>query len=225
MMLSLLIPLLAACAPSADTGALDTGAVSAGQEVWVLLDWTDTETSIDAGWMVSFSVELLPCQESAGLSLVPVARAGHGLTGEEALRQLRAPRVESLTARTQSQLGHLTPNAGSYCELFYLTSFTTAVYDSVGLPDEIDMVGDALSLFVERSGRRLAAHSGYGVKRTIVDANGDPDPLEITDDGSAALLRLYRDVSVLDMVRSTDADAATSMLASLAESTVVVREH
>lgn len=220
-----LLVLLAACAPPSGTGTADSGTASAGQEVWVLLDWSKDTASIDAGWMISFSVELLPCQRSAGLSLIPAARAGHGLSDEEALRQLRAPHAESLTALAQSQLGHLTPAEGTYCELFYLISFTTAAYDSTGLPDEIDMVGDALSLFVERSGRRSAARSGYGVKRTIVDASGSPAPLEISSGGDPALLRLYRDASVLNTVRATETDIGVAMLAALAESTVVLREH
>ena len=215
-----MLPLLLACASKPDTAP-----VSAGQEVWVLLVWTDDEPDIDAGWLVSFSVELLACQEEATFSLMPTAHAGHGLSDGEALRQLRAPRAESLTDRTQSQFGHLMPAEGEYCELFYLVSFTTGVYDNRGLPDNLDMLNGKMSLFVQQDDRSFTATSGYGVKRTIVDDDGHPAPLTIHKGDNSALLRLIRDASVINSILTdTEADA-TNLLAALAESTVVVREH
>ena len=224
--LLLLLPLAACAAAPGDSGAEDTGTAvtSAGPEVWVVLDWADTgEPALDSGWVVSFSVELLPCQDTVA-GLMPTAYAGHGLSEDEALRQLRAPRAESLLDRPQAQFGHLMPAAGAYCELFYLISFTTEVYDNRGLPEGIDMLDEEMSLYLQQGRQVLSASSGYGVKRTIVDADGEAAPLVITADGESALLRLRRDASVIGADLSGHQDA-TALLAALAESTAVVREH
>ena len=78
-MLLAMLAALAGCdtdrAGSADTGL---AAVPAGPEVWVVTDWGGGEPSVslDAGYALTFSVELLPCAELLPWCDAPARTAG-----------------------------------------------------------------------------------------------------------------------------------------------------
>jgi len=228
----MLLAILFGCAtPTTDTG--DESATSAGPEVWVVMDWADGEPAValDSGYVIDFSVQLLPCTDvswSPGSLLVGTAQAGHGLVGADALRSLRAPRVASLTERIASPLGHLAPDAGRYCEVFWLMSFTTAAYDTAGLPGEVDMLGESLSVYAEGPGLLAAASTGRGARLTIVDQGGQPAPIEIEPGGDGEVLRIVRDASALlagvDLSGDSD-EVGAAMLDNLTASAQAVRDH
>ncbi len=111
---------------------------------------------IDTGYLISFSVEFLFCEEETTVlerlwSLFGVAKAYAGHGGDETLEQRRfvAPLVEDLRAHESVRMGTFMPMDGDYCSAFYLIGRAEEQHGIANLPTDVDMVSEELSMILQ----------------------------------------------------------------------------
>jgi hypothetical protein len=183
----------------------DSWSVTTDSGVWV---------RVDSGYLVSYSMELLECEDSAaggiawdwlGFLAFSDAHAGHD-TSVINLVAIAEPFVESLTDFGPSVFGTTVAEGAVYCDAFYLVA--KALRESRQLPEETQMVGR--SLFV--TGVFREPNSQEEVEFVVDTAGADgllsglalsPPPSNVSSTtryeskSEAALVRVERNLSSL----------------------------
>ena len=110
---------------------------SAHEGLWETdLGWSVT---LEQGWLVSTGVELLNCPtEDPGKD--------HGEAMDE---RLHAPHVEALHAPEDQVMGTLRMDLGELCAAAWHVGRPTRSDEVVGLPIEVDLIDQGLSLYLE----------------------------------------------------------------------------
>lgn len=164
VLLLVVVPSLTCSGPDADADeSLTTGQVvyalvwdtdritRDGDGAWEVTNDLGYRIRLTSGWMVTYSVQLVPCPETTLGSTLRrwlgsgSALAGHGSDNDVSLGG--PPRVESLTRLEDLTLGPVGASGGSYCMTHVLIArgdaFTTAVSEG--------RVVDGVSLHLEGS--------------------------------------------------------------------------
>jgi hypothetical protein len=217
------------------------------------VEWTNDlgyRVTLDEGWLVSNTVELVRCPARQGLaddlrSLFAPREAWAGHTADpstEPLR-LRAPHAQSLTATAALDMGTLHPPPDEYCASFYLVARAVPGAAIAKSPSGVDLEERRLSVYLRgsflrpSSGPSAAAAervpftaetgSAYGksaIGSGVVDTTPSAPSLHVAA-GASLALRVVRDTARLfdkiDFAASTPETIARQVMANLVDSTRV----
>ncbi len=142
-------------------------------EAWSATTDTGVWVRVDRGYLVTYSIELVECEDPEGPDVVwnwaslleiQAAHAGHGTSLPNPVA-IADPYVESLTDIRPSVFGTTAAEGATYCETFYLVA--KGLRETRHLPDDAVMVGR--SLFIDGAFRAPGAQEEVGF---VVESSG-----------------------------------------------------
>ena len=197
---------------------------------WVVTTDLGYEVTLDAGWLVSYSVQLTQCETArsrfgaalrralAALSPIQTAWAGHGDDNDVSAA---LGIVEDLASPTSSVRSGLQLGETDYCGVHYLVA--RADEDVIDRPDGVTL--DRLSLVT--SGRYTRLSDGEVGEFSIETSTGFGVLLELPNaavirTGDAPIVRVTRTLGGafdgVDIATATDVDLERALVRALVES-------
>ncbi len=180
-----------------------------GRTGWDVTNDLGYRVHVTRGWVVTRSMEFVPCNPLPPPALTSLRRSLHELigvrpafAGHSAIADPSAAKrtiVESLLRADTQAMGPIYPGAQKYCQAHYLIA--RADKEAIALPTEVDMVDQ--SIHVDGTFRRPGGSADEAF--SVVSGLGNGKLIELPRGGDAAVaLDTGRESATLVIRRSLD---------------------